>query len=115
MDAEQRLFLFHAFAGFDSNAVDNSIAWRFELVLHFHGFENKQHLSFFDFLPFGNRDSHDQPGHGRFEMILTRFFHTRACCNTQTFFALILDRDGVKTSAQKHLPVIIAALHLALM
>ena len=80
MDTEQGLFLFHAFARFDLDAVYDAITRGFEFVLHFHGFENEQDLSFFDRLPFGNRDCDDQPGHGRLEMKLARFSHAATGC-----------------------------------
>ena len=57
--------LFDRFTRFNANPAHGPGTGRFEFVLHFHRFEDEQDITFFDGLPFFNRDRDDEPAEPR--------------------------------------------------
>ena len=60
--------LFDGFSGVDVDGFDGAVGGGFEVVLHFHGFEDDEGVAFGDGLAGGDGDGEDHAGHGGFEL-----------------------------------------------
>ena len=72
-EQNQRLSLFYGISGGYQHFINNTCAWGFEHVFHFHGLEYQKGVAFFHFVARLRHEAEDEAGHGGFELVHLAF------------------------------------------